>query len=146
MELDDTHFMNLAIKLAQQAADEDEVPIGAIVVADGRIVGKGYNQTERLNDCTAHAEMLAITAAFQSVNSSILDDCKIYITVEPCAMCAGALAWSRIGEVIYGATEPKCGFSRFSPNLLHPKTKVKKGVLEMECSTLMKDFFRSKRD
>jgi len=146
MELDDTFFMKQALKLAIQASEEDEVPIGAVVVVNNRIIGKGYNQSVRLGDCTAHAEMLALTAAFQSLNSSVLDECKIYVTVEPCPMCAGALSWSRIGEVIYGASEPKSGFSHFTPSLLHPKTTVKQGILEDECSMVMRDFFSSKRD
>jgi tRNA(adenine34) deaminase len=146
MELDNTHFMKQAIKLAIQAAEEGEVPIGAVVVADERIIGRGYNQTKKLADSTAHAEMLAMTAAFQSLNSIILSDCKLYVTIEPCAMCAGAIHWARFGEVIYGASEPKSGFEKFNPSILHPKTKITKGILEEECTMLIQQFFESKRD
>jgi tRNA(adenine34) deaminase len=145
MELGHDYFMKQALKLAIQAAEEDEVPIGAVVVVDNKIIGKGYNQSQRLNDCTAHAEMLALTAAFNQFNSSILEECTLYVTVEPCSMCAGALKWARIGTLVYGLSEPKSGFSLYEPTLLHPKTKVKSGILESECKQVMQAFFESKR-
>ena len=138
-------YMKEALKEASVAASEDEVPIGAIVVCRGRIIGRGHNMTERLCDPTAHAEMIAITAATEAMGGKYLTDCTIYVTVEPCPMCAGALAWSQIGEVVYGASDPKRGFSKFSPSLMHPKTKISSGVLESECSALVMDFFKNKR-
>ena len=138
-------YMKEALKEASVAASEDEVPIGAIVVCRGRIIGRGHNMTERLCDPTAHAEMIAITAATEAMGGKYLTDCTIYVTVEPCPMCAGALAWSQIGEVVYGASDPKRGFSKFSPSLMHPKTKISYGVLESECSALVMDFFKNKR-
>lgn len=138
-------YMREALREAAMAASEDEVPIGAVVVCKGRIIAKGHNMTERLSDPTAHAEMIAITAATEAVGGKYLNDCTLYVTVEPCPMCAGALAWAQIGEVVYGATDPKRGFSQFSPSLMHPKTSVVTGVLADECSALVTDFFRSKR-
>ena len=137
--------MREALREASFAASEDEVPIGAIIICRGRIVGKGHNMTEKLNDPTAHAEMIAITAATEALGGKYLNDCTLYVTVEPCPMCAGALAWSQIGEVVYGASDPKRGFSMFSPSLMHPKTKVVSGVLAEECGNLVSDFFRNKR-
>ena len=127
------------------AAYEDEVPIGAVVVCRGRIIGKGHNMTEKLHDATAHAEMIAITAATEAVGGKYLNDCTLYVTVEPCPMCAGALNWSQIGRIVYGAPDPKRGYSLFSPSLLHPKTEVIGGVLEQECGALVRDFFMAKR-
>ena len=141
----DERYMRDALREAQMAAAEDEVPIGAIIVCRGRIIGKGHNMTERLNDPTAHAEMIAITAATEAIGGKYLNDCTLYVTVEPCPMCAGALAWSQIGRVVYGASDPKRGFSQFSPSLMHPKTAVVSGVLEDECGSLVSDFFRNKR-
>ena len=138
-------YMREALREASFAASEDEVPIGAVIVCRGRIVGKGHNMTEKLNDPTAHAEMIAITAATEALGGKYLNDCTLYVTVEPCPMCAGALAWSQIGEVVYGASDPKRGFSSFSPSLMHPKTKVVSGVLSEECGNLVTDFFRNKR-
>lgn len=138
-------YMREALREAAMAASEDEVPIGAVVVCKGRIIAKGHNMTERLSDPTAHAEMIAITAATEAVGGKYLNDCTLYVTVEPCPMCAGALAWAQIGEVVYGAADPKRGFSQFSPSLMHPKTSVVTGVLADECSALVTDFFRSKR-
>jgi tRNA(adenine34) deaminase len=138
-------YMREALREASFAASEDEVPIGAIIICRGRIVGKGHNMTEKLNDPTAHAEMIAITAATEALGGKYLNDCTLYVTVEPCPMCAGALAWSQIGEVVYGASDPKRGFSMFSPSLMHPKTKVVSGVLAEECGNLVSDFFRNKR-
>ena len=137
--------MREALREAMFAADEDEVPIGAVVVSRGRIIGKGRNMTERLNDPTAHAEMIAITAATEAMGGKYLNDCTLYVTVEPCPMCAGALAWSQVGRVVYGASDPKRGFSLFSPSLMHPKTEIVSGVLAEECGNLVTDFFRNKR-
>ena len=137
--------MRDALREAQMAAAEDEVPIGAVIVCRGRIIGKGHNMTERLNDPTAHAEMIAITAATESMGGKYLNECTLYVTVEPCPMCAGALAWAQIGKVVYGASDPKRGFSMFSPSLMHPKTEIVSGVLADECSGLVTEFFRNKR-
>ena len=141
----DERYMRDALREAQMATAEDEVPIGAIIVCRGRIIGKGHNMTERLNDPTAHAEMIAITAATEAMGGKYLNDCTLYVTVEPCPMCAGALAWSQIGRVVYGASDPKRGFSMFSPSLMHPKTEVVSGVLAEDCSSLVTEFFRNKR-
>ena len=138
-------YMREALREAGVATAEDEVPIGAVIVWNGRIIAKGHNMTERLSDPTAHAEMIAITAATEAVGGKYLNDCTLYVTVEPCPMCAGALAWSQIGAVVYGASDPKRGYSRFSPSLMHPKTTVVSGVLADECSALVTDFFRDKR-
>lgn len=139
-------YMKEALKEAMAAAQEDEVPVGAVVVCRGRIIGKGHNMTEKLHDATAHAEMIAITAATEAMGGKYLNDCTIYVTVEPCPMCAGALAWSQIGKVVYGADDPKRGFSLFSPSLMHPRTEVVSGVLSEECSALVRDFFKAKRN
>lgn len=141
----DERFMREALREASYAAQEDEVPIGAVIICNGRIIGKGHNMTERLNDPTAHAEMIAITAATEAMGGKYLNDCTLYVTVEPCPMCAGALAWSQIGRIVYGASDPKRGFSLFSPSLMHPKTEIASGILADECSTLVTDFFRNKR-
>ncbi len=141
----DEKYMRAALKEAHCAAEEDEVPIGAVVVCRGRILGKGHNMTERLNDPTAHAEMIAITAATEAMGGKYLNECTLYVTVEPCPMCAGALAWSQIGRIVYGAADPKRGFSLFSPSLLHPKTEISAGVLAEECGGLVSEFFRKKR-
>lgn len=138
-------YMKEALREAAFAGAEDEVPIGAVIVSHGRIIGKGRNMTERLNDPTAHAEMIAITAATEAMGGKYLNDCTLYVTVEPCPMCAGALAWSQIGKVVYGAADPKRGFSLFSPSLMHPKTEVVSGVLADECGKIVTDFFMSKR-
>ncbi len=141
----DERYIREALREAGYAASEDEVPIGAVIVCQGRIIGKGHNMTERLNDPTAHAEMIAITAATEALGGKYLNECTLYVTVEPCPMCAGALAWAQIGRVVYGAADPKRGFSLFSPSLMHPKTEVRGGVLAEECSSLVSEFFRSKR-
>lgn len=138
-------YMKEALREATFAATEDEVPIGAIVVCRGKIIAKGHNMTERLNDPTAHAEMIAITAATEAMGGKYLNDCTLYVTVEPCPMCAGALAWSQIGKVVYGASDPKRGFSLFSPSLMHPRTEVISGVLADECGRMVTDFFLAKR-
>lgn len=141
----DIYFMRQALIEAQKAGERDEVPIGAVVVCQGRIIARGYNLTETLTDVTAHAEMQAITAAANFLGGKYLIDCTLYVTVEPCIMCAGALGWSQISRIVYGAADEKRGFARFAPLALHPKTEVLSGVLEEECSKLVKDFFKKKR-
>ncbi|HYG15279.1 MAG TPA: nucleoside deaminase [Bacteroidia bacterium] len=138
------YFMRLALKEAQKALEEDEIPVGALVVSNNRVIGKGYNQTEKLTDVTAHAEMLAITAAANYLNGKFLEDCTLYVTLEPCVMCAGAIFWARPGRVVFGAPDEKRGFSKHGP-LLHPKTELITGILENECSVLLKEFFKGKR-
>ena len=140
----DEYYMGKALQLAQQAFEEDEVPIGAVVVHKQRIIAKGYNQTEKLTDVTAHAEMLAITGAAQYLGSKFLEECTLYITVEPCVMCFGAIQWARPQRVVFGASEPKTGYH--SKGLIaSPKMEVISGVLERECSDLMRSFFKLKR-
>jgi len=140
----DEAYMREALKLAQKAYEEDEIPIGAIVVSQGKIIGKGYNLTERLNDVTAHAEMQAFTAASNYMGGKYLKDCTLYVTVEPCVMCAGASYWTQIAKIVYGTVDEKRGASRYG-NLYHPKTTVISGVLATECGDLIKSFFRNKR-
>ena len=135
----------MALAQASEAASEDEVPIGAVIVCRGRIIGKGHNMTERLKDPTAHAEMIALTSATQAMGGKYLNDCTLYVTVEPCPMCAAALCWAQIGRIVYGASDPKRGYSLFTPSLLHPKTEVTSGVLGDECSKIVTDYFKSKR-
>ena len=137
--------MQIALAQASEAASEDEVPIGAVIVCRGRIIGKGHNMTERLKDPTAHAEMIALTSATQAMGGKYLNDCTLYVTVEPCPMCAAALCWAQIGRIVYGAADPKRGYSLFTPSLLHPKTEVTSGVLGDECSKIVTDYFKSKR-
>ncbi len=139
------HFMRMALKEAQRAFDDDEVPVGAVIVADGRIIARGYNLTERLNDPTAHAEMQAITAGTEFLGGKYLRDCTLYVTLEPCPMCAGALYWSQITRIVYGAKDEKRGYSLISSKLLHPKTDVIGGILAEECGKLMTDFFKKLR-
>lgn len=141
----DEKYMREALREALQAAEEGEIPIGAVIVGRGRIIGRGHNMTETLHDATAHAEMIAITTATETIGGKYLNDCTLYVTVEPCPMCAGALNWSQIGRIVYGAPDPKRGHSLFSPSLLHPRTEVTSGVLADECAALMTDFFKSKR-
>ncbi|MBR5700081.1 MAG: nucleoside deaminase [Bacteroidales bacterium] len=141
----DEKFMVEALREARKAGEEGEIPIGAVVVSRGRIIGSGHNMTERLHDATAHAEMIAVTAATESIGAKYLADCTLYVTVEPCPMCAGALNWSQVGRIVYGAPDPRRGYSLYSPSLLHPKTEVLSGVLSEECASLMLDFFREKR-
>lgn len=141
----DEKFMREALREALAASAEGEIPIGAVVVWKGRIIGRGHNQTERLQDTTAHAEMIAITAATGAMGGKYLNECTLYVTVEPCPMCAGALAWSQMGRIVYGAPDPRRGYSLFSPSLLHPRTEASGGVLLEECAQLMVDFFKSKR-
>ena len=137
--------MKEAIREALAAAQEDEVPVGAVIVCKGKVIARGHNMTERLNDPTAHAEMIAITAATEAVGGKYLSGCTLYVTVEPCPMCAGALAWTQISRVVYGALDPKRGFSLYSPVLLHPRTEVTAGILAEECGKIVSDFFREKR-
>ena len=141
----DNDYMKLALAEAQKAYDKDEVPIGAIVVCNNRIIARCHNMTETLNDVTAHAEMQAITAAAEHIGGKYLDDCTLYVTVEPCPMCAGALGWSHIGRVVYGASDEKKGYMKFAPNVLHPKTKVTSGVCAEEAAELMRRFFKERR-
>ena len=141
----DEKYMRMAIAEAERALAKREVPIGAVVVAGDRIIGRGHNLVETLADATAHAEMQAITAAMSALGGKYLNDCTIYVTVEPCVMCGGALAWSQIGRVVYGAADPKRGYSTYSDRILHPKTEVVAGVLKEECEALMNEFFRSLR-
>ncbi|GAA4511310.1 nucleoside deaminase [Sphingobacterium thermophilum] len=141
----DEMYMKEAYKLAQKAYEEDEVPIGAIIVSQGKIIGKGYNLTERLNDVTAHAEMQAFTAAANFLGGKYLKDCTLYVTVEPCVMCAGASYWTQISRIVYGAKDDKRGYSAISSHIIHPKTEIVGGVMESECAELMKRFFKSKR-
>lgn len=141
----DLFFMQLAISEAKKALDKREVPIGAVVVCRGKVVGRGHNLVETLADATAHAEMQAITAATSTLGSKYLKECTLYVTVEPCVMCAGALAWSQIGRVVYGAADPKRGCMRFGRELLHPKTELLGGVMAEECGALMEDFFADLR-
>ncbi|MBR0047640.1 MAG: nucleoside deaminase [Bacteroidaceae bacterium] len=141
----DERYMTLALDEARAAQAQGEIPIGAVVVADGQVVGRGHNLTETLHDVTAHAEMQAITAAEEWMGGKYLTGCSLYVTVEPCVMCAGAIGWSQLGRLVYGASDEKRGFQRFAPQALHPKTVVVSGVLEEECAQLMKAFFRGKR-
>lgn len=140
------YFMNEALKQAQIAFDEGEIPVGAVVVSKNRIIGRAYNQTERLNDVTAHAEMLAITAAANSLGAKYLIDCRLYVTLEPCPMCAGALYWSQIGELHFASSDPKRGFRQSNPAMLHPKTRVFSGVLSEQAEKLVLEFFRKLRE
>ncbi len=142
----DTYFMQQALAEARQAYDNGEVPVGAVIVSEGRIIARAHNQTEQLTDVTAHAEILALTAASNYLGSKYLPTCTLYVTLEPCVMCAGALAWAQLGRLVYGASDEKRGFTLFGgAKLLHPKTKVETGVLEIECARLLKAFFRTKR-
>ena len=144
MDLDEK-FMRDALMEAEAALAEGEVPVGAVIVSKGRIIAKGHNMTDRLHDPTAHAEMIAITAATEATGSRYLDECTLYVTLEPCPMCAAALNWAQAARIVYGASDPKRGYSLFSPSLLHPRTEVTAGVLAEECSSLVTDYFKSKR-
>lgn len=141
----DEYYMNLALDEARKAALEGEVPVGAVVVVNDRVIGRGHNLTECLNDVTAHAEMQAITAAAQTLGGKYLKGCTLYVTVEPCLMCAGALGWSQIDRIVYGASDPKRGYSTFTQSPFHPKTTVVSGVMAEECGVMMKDFFSCRR-
>lgn len=144
-ELGHSYFMREALKEAHKAFDKDEVPVGAVIVAEKRIIARGHNLTEQLNDPTAHAEMQAFTSATDFLGGKYLNECTLYVTLEPCIMCAGASFWVQIGEVVYGADDPKRGFTQIAPHILHPKTQIIKGIQEEECATLLSDFFKQKR-
>ncbi|ETK05990.1 CMP deaminase [Tannerella sp. oral taxon BU063 isolate Cell 1/3] len=141
----DEYFMRRALDEARQAAAEGEVPVGAVVVCGDRVIARAHNQTERLNDPTAHAEMLAITAATGAMGAKYLPECRLYVTVEPCVMCAGAIGWAQLSAVVYGAPDVKRGFTVYAPQALHPRTEVRGGVMEAECAAEMTAFFRAKR-
>lgn len=144
MEVDEK-YMTLALHEAHKALQEGEVPIGCVIVAEGQVVGRGHNMTEALSDVTAHAEIQAITAAAQTLGGKYLIDCTLYVTVEPCVMCAGAIGWAQVKRVVYGCADEKRGYTFFAPQALHPKTSVKSGILENDCRQLMQDFFSKKR-
>jgi tRNA(adenine34) deaminase len=143
--LQEEKYMQEALKLARIAYEEDEIPIGCVIVSQGRIIGKGYNQTEKLQDPTAHAEMIALTSACSALGGKYLTDCSMYVTIEPCVMCAGASSWAQLSRIVWGASEEKSGFSRIPFQLLHPKTITHSGILAEECKNLMIDFFKNKR-
>jgi len=142
----DEYFMGEALKQAKLAFDEDEIPVGAVVVANNKIIARAYNQTEKLSDPTAHAEMLALTAATNYLGTKYLNECTLFVTLEPCAMCAGALYWAQLGKLIYAAADQKRGFTAVNPNMLHPKTALSRGPLEKQSSRLISDFFKRIRD
>lgn len=142
---DDTFYMRQALQEARKAFDRGEVPVGAVVVSRDRIIARSHNLTETLNDVTAHAEMQCITAAANYLGGKYLADCTLYVTVEPCVMCAGAIAWSQMGRLVFGATDEKRGYQRYAPDALHPKIVVVQGILSEECASLMKDFFKKRR-
>lgn len=141
----DEYYMQRALDQARMAMKRDEIPVGAIVVCGGQIIARSYNLTETLTDVTAHAEMQAITSAANALGGKYLNQCTLYVTVEPCVMCAGAIGWAQLGRVVYGASDPKRGYSVYAPKAFHPKTQVTSGVLEAECAALMKEFFQKKR-
>ncbi|MBL7764558.1 MAG: nucleoside deaminase [Chitinophagaceae bacterium] len=144
--MNDEHYMKLALQEARKAFDLDEVPVGAVVVMKDQVIGRGHNQVELLNDVTAHAEILALTSAFQHLGSKYLPEATLYVTLEPCVMCAGALYWSKIGRIVYGASDPKNGYGHTcAQSPFHPKTQVEHGLLQDECAQPMKDFFKAKR-
>jgi tRNA(adenine34) deaminase len=143
--MDDSHYMKQALAEARKAFEQDEVPIGAVIVCNGRIIARAHNLTETLNDVTAHAEMQAITAAATNIGGKYLNDCTLYVTVEPCPMCAGAIGWSQLGRLVYGASDEKRGYQRYAPNVLHPRTEVTSGIEAEEATALMKKFFNGKR-
>lgn len=142
----DTYFMKQALREAEKAFDEGEVPVGAVIVTDRQIITRAYNQTEKLSDTTAHAEILAITGAAAFLGSKYLPECTLYVTLEPCVMCAGALFWTQIGRIVYGAEDPKRGFMKYGKEMLHPKTQLEFGVLSGECGTLVSRFFKQRRE
>lgn len=142
---DDKYFMRQALVEAKAAGEDGEIPIGAVMACRNSIIARAHNLTETLHDVTAHAEMQAITAAAETIGGKYLTDCTLYVTVEPCVMCAGALGWSQISRIVYGASDPRRGYSRIAPDALHPRTEVVSGVLEEECRQLMVDFFKNKR-
>ena len=145
LQPDDEYYMGEALREARKAEAEGEIPVGAVVVAGDSIIARTHNQTEMLHDVTAHAEMLAITAAAEHLGAKYLTGCTLYVTLEPCVMCAGALGWAQVGRIVYGAADPKRGFERLGHSMLHPKTEVTAGVRAEECGELVKEFFRKKR-
>lgn len=142
---DDIRYMKMALDEAMRAYDNEEVPVGAVIVCKGRVIARAHNLTETLTDVTAHAEMQAVTAAANCLGGKYLNDCTLYVTVEPCIMCAGALGWAQLGRLVYGTPDEKRGYRRFAPQALHPKTEVTAGVMETECADLMKRFFTQRR-
>lgn len=138
-------FMRKALEEALIAREEGEIPVGAVVACKGKIIARAHNETEKLNDVTAHAEMIAVTMAASALGGKYLNECTLYVTMEPCTMCAGALAWAQLGELVFGAADPHRGYSRLTPSVLHPRTKITSGILEQECSILVKNFFTGKR-
>lgn len=142
---DDDYFMRQALREARSAALADEVPVGAVIECEGRLIARGHNQTERLSDVTAHAEMLAITSAANHLGAKLLPACTLYVTLEPCPMCAGALAWAQIGRIVYGAPDERRGFMTIGKRMLHPKTRVEFGIRHDECASLLQEFFAAKR-
>ena len=146
MTPDHAFFMRKALDEAIAAKEEGEIPVGAVITCKGKIIARAHNQTEKLNDVTAHAEMIAVTMAASTLGGKYLNECTLYVTLEPCTMCAGALAWAQLGELVYGASDPKRGCNRLTPPVLHPRTKVTSGILDEECSLLVKSFFADKRD
>lgn len=141
----DEFYMQQALREAKAAYDEDEIPVGAVIVSGDRIIARAHNNTERLHDVTAHAEMLAFTAATNLLDAKYLTDCTLYVTLEPCVMCAGAAGWTQISRIVYGASDPKRGFERLGRDMLHPKTKVESGLMKEECEELLKSFFKKHR-
>jgi tRNA(adenine34) deaminase len=142
----DEYFMKEALKEAQKALEADEVPVGAVIVANKKIIARAHNQTQLLNDVTAHAEILAITSASTALGAKYLNDCTLFVTLEPCLMCAGSLMWAQIGKVVYGASDDKRGFMRYGKDILHPSTKLEFGVLHDECAQIIRAFFKMKRE
>lgn len=138
-------YMQQALNEARLAYDEDEIPVGAVIVSNGQIIARAHNNTEQLHDVTAHAEMIAFTSATNYLGAKYLTDCTLYVTLEPCAMCAGAAGWTQIGRIVYGASDPKKGFEKIGRSMLHPKTKIESGLMKTECEQLLKDFFKKKR-
>jgi len=145
LERDDDYYMGEALREARKAEGADEIPVGAVVVSGDDIIGRAHNQTEMLHDVTAHAEILALSAATEYLGAKYLTDCTLYVTLEPCVMCAGALGWAQVGRIVYGASDEKRGFERLGRSMLHPKTEVTAGVRAEECGELVKEFFRKKR-
>ena len=143
--MESTYFMERAMEQAMLAFESDEVPVRAVIVCDDRIIGRSYNQTEHLRDVTAHAEMIAISAACEFLGSKYLDECTLYVTLEPCVMCAGALRWTQMGKIIYGAADDKYGFMKYGKEILHPKTKLEYGLMEEDARILLQRFFKEKR-
>ena len=143
--MDDKYYMTMAMREAIMAADEGEGPVGAVVVCNGQVIAKAHNQTERLGDVTAHAEMLALTAAANTLGGKYLGDCTLYVTLEPCTMCAGAMRWSQLGRLVYGASDEKNGYRRFAADIMHPRTVVDNGVMEEDCAKIVTGFFKERR-